>query len=306
MISFKVISEQVNSDLIERIKNKYPESDLEFAADNLRLFLEDDDEDTEYAATESHGCLLMRVYDGEYSFIYPFAITDGADPLAAAMEIRAYAVKEEIPLVYTGVRPEEIGELVTNFRHVNIDSSDPENRFFVVRAMSELALLDEIPSYYGYFDIGLTPFMPEDDEDYARLCMDKESNAMWGYDYSEDEPDPDIDYFRESAESEFNRSTALCLAVRYKGQFVGEAILYYFDLLGGADCAVRILPEHRRKGYALEALKTLRVLAKRMGLLKLGTFVDINNTASLAMTEKFLPEEYRDEKIVRFSGKTTY
>lgn len=304
MISFKVINEQVKEELLETIKTKYPKADMEFAEGNLDLLLENDDESVEYAVAESHGCMLMRIYEDGYSFEYPFAITEGADLLAAAMEIRAYAVKEEIPLVYTGVRPEDVGALVTQFRHVNIDSGDPKNRFYTVRVMSELALMDEIPTYYGFFNLGLTPFTPEDDEDYARLCMDKESNAMWGYDYSEDEPDPEIGYFREMAEAEFNNSTALCLAVRYNGEFVGEAVLYYFDLMGGAECAVRILPEHRRKGHALEALKVLRNLAKRMGLLKLGTSVDINNVASIKMTEKFLPEDYRDDKIVRFSGKT--
>ena len=304
MISFKLLTEQAKDDLMEVIKHKYPDADHTFASDNMTLLLEDDDEDTEYAVTESHGCLLFRVYEDEYSFIYPIKLSDNADHLAAAMEIRAYAVKEEIPLVFTDVRPEELGSLVTKFRHVNIDSSDPENRFYTVRVMSELALIDEIPSYYGYFDLGLTPFTPEDDEDYARLCMDKESNAMWGYDYSEDEPDPEISYFRESAEAEFNRSAALCLAVRYKGLLVGEATLYYFDLMGGCDCAVRILPEHRRRGHALEALRVLRTLARRMGLVRISASVDINNAASIAMTEKFLPEDYRDEKIVRFSGKT--
>lgn len=303
MISFKLLTEQSRDELLSVIKEKYPDADLELASDNMTALLGDDEGDTEYAVSEAHGCLLFRLYEEEYSFIYPISLSDSADRLAAAMEIRAYVVKEEIPLVFTDVPSDEVGGLVTGFRHINIDSSDRHNRFYTVRVMNELSFVDEIPSYYGFFDIGLTPFTPEDDQVYARLCMDKESNAHWGYDYSEDMPDPEPSYFRESAEAEFYRNQALCLAVRYKDTLVGEATLYYFDLMGGCECAVRILPEFRRRGYAIGALRMLKTLAKRMGLIWLCASVDIDNAPSVAMTGKFLPEDYRDEKIVKFKGK---
>ena len=164
-------------------------------------------------------------------------------------------------------------------------------------------MIDEIPSYTGYFGVSLTPFTPDDDEGYARLCMDEETNKYWGYDYSKDEAEPEVSYFRQVAEAEFDRSTALCLAVRYKNTFVGEATLYYFDLMGGCECAVRILPEFRRMGYGGEALKLLKTIAKRMGIKYLRAAVYLRNEASVRMTEKHIPEIDRDDKQVTYQGK---
>ena len=303
MISFKILTDESRDEILDSVFESIPDADRVFASDNLSLLLENEDEDIEYAVTSAHGCLLIRVYDEEYCFIYPLPLCEGADKLAAAMEIRAYTVKEEIPLVYIDVRAEDVGGLVTRFRHVNIDTADKNNRFFTIRVMSELMLLDEQPSYIGFHNISLEPLTEEDDEDYFRLCSDKESNQFWGYDYSQDEPDPDISYFRQVSEGEFNRGAALSLAVRAKGVFVGEATLYYFDLMGGCECAVRILPEHRRRGYGVEALKTLNTVARRMGLTHLKASVDINNSASIAMTEKFFPRVEEIDGQVHFDRK---
>lgn len=303
MISFTVLTEQTRDALLKEIFDKNPDADRIYVSDILTIHSECEDE-VEYAISHAHGCLLMRMYEDEYGFIYPVPFCERAEPNLAALEIRAYAVKEEIPLVYFDVPRDAIGSLVTNFRHVNLDSADPKDRFYTVRVMSELSLLDEIPSYAGFRDMALTPFTPEDDEDYARLCMDEESNRFWGYDYSADMPDPEISYFRESAEGQFCRGEALCLAVRTKyHKFVGEATLYYFDLQGGCECAVRILPEHRQKGYAYEALRLLKTLGRRMGLTYMCAAVDGRNEASLRLAEKALGEGTPDGDVVRFKGK---
>ena len=302
MISFKILTEESKEEILNSVFENIPDADKVFATDNLTLLLEDED-DTEYAVSSAHGCLLIRVFDDEYSFIYPIPLCDSADKLSAAMEIRAYVVKEEIALVYTDVRAHDVGELVTKFRHVNIDSSDKLNRFYTIRVMSELMLLDEQPEYTGFRGISVSPLTPEDDEDYFRLCSDNESNRFWGYDYSQDEPDPDISYFREVSEGEFCRGVALSLAVRSMGKFVGEATLYYFDLMGGCECAVRILPEYRRMGYGTETLRVLGTLVKRMGLTHLKASVDKNNSASIAMTEKFFPMIEEIDGQVKFDRK---
>lgn len=303
MISFKILTGDTLDEILSQIFESNPSADKTFASDIVRLFLENEEEDIEYAITSVHGCLLVRVYDGEYCFIYPTSICHESDPTSACEEIRAYAVKEEIPLVFINVPAAAIGSLVPMFRHVNIDTADEKNRFYTVRVMSELALLDEMPSYIGFRGIGLTPLTPEDDEDYTRLCTDEETGKFWGYDYSQDEPNPDKSYFRESAEEEFYRGAALCLGVRTKDEFVGEATLYYFDLKGGCECAVRILPEFRRRGYALEALRTLKTLARRLGLVYLCASVDSRNEASIAMTGQMFPEVGRDDTQVRFKVK---
>lgn len=306
MISFKLLTEQTKAELLQIIKQDSPKADHVFASDNMTLLLEDQRDregEVEYAVTYCHGCLLFRTYEDEYSFMYPLPLCDGANPLMAAMEIRAYAVKEEIPLVYHDVRPGAIGELIPCFRHVNVDSDDHMNRFFTVRVMSEVALMDEEPSCYGFFGIALTPLTEEDDDNYFRLCSDEKTNAYWGYDYSQDEANPDKTYFRRVAESEFNRGVALSLAVRAQGIFVGEVTLYYFDLMGGCECAVRILPEYCGKGYATEALRALRTLAKRIGLNKLYATVAAENKASINLFEKMFNYSENLGETVRFTAK---
>ena len=303
MISFKILTEQVKDELLEQIKRATPDADITFASDNMTLLLEGDDEEIEYAVTYAHGCLMVRVFDGEYLFMYPLKLSKSSDPLAAAMEIRAYAVKEEIPLVYCDVPRAEVGELATSFRHLTVDSDDPKDRFFTLRVSNELDLMDEEPSYFGYHDVAVTPLEPSDDEDYFRLCTDKATNVHWGYDYSADEPNPAKDYFREVAEGEFCRGAALSLAVRAKQSFVGEVTLYYFDFKGGCECAVRILPEYWGKGYATEALRAIKTLAKRMGLVYLYATVSAENKASIGLCEKMFNYSNKMGKNVRFTAK---
>lgn len=305
MISFKILTPESLGEILTDIFENIPTADREYTSDTLRLFSEDD-RGYEYAISHSHGCLLFRKFDDEYTFSYPMKICDSSDPVKAALEIRAYAVKEEIPLFFYDVRNSEVGSLVTNFRHVSIDAQDRNGWFYEVRVLNELMLTDEIPEYIDFFGFSLTPFTPEDDEDYARLCMDKESNEFWGYDYSEDEPNPDKSYFREVAETEYEYSRALCLALRYKGEFLGEGTLYYFDYMGGCECAVRILPEHRKKGYASRAMHLLKTIARRMGVVYLKASVDIRNAASLRLTEKFLYEEERTDSFVNYKIDITH
>lgn len=303
MISFKILTEQVKDDLLKQIKRVTPDADITFASDNMTLLLEGEDEDIEYAVTHVHGCLLVRIFDGEYLFMYPLRLSESSDPLAAAMEIRAYAVKEEIPLVYCDVPRAAVGGLATSFRHLTVDSDDPKDRFFTLRVSNELDLMDEEPSCFGYLGVALTPLKPSDDESYFRLCTDRATNAHWGYDYSADEPNPTKSYFREVAEEEFRRGAALSLAVRAQQVFVGEVTLYYFDFKGGCECAVRILPEYRGKKYATEALRALRTLARRMGLVYLYATVSSQNKSSIGLCEKMFNTSESVGQNIKFTAR---
>ncbi len=303
MISFKILTEQTKEELLDEIAAATPGADCHLAEANLDNFLAEGDGEVEYAVTHSHGCLLFRLFDGEYSFLYPLPLRFDADPTLAAADICAYAVKEEIPLTYLDVEAEELGKLLPMFRHTNIDSADADNRFFTVRVMSEAYLLDEIPTVMGDNGVDLTPLTPEDDEIYARLCKDEDTNKYWGYDYSLDEPDPTDSYFRENAESEFCRGASICLAVRVNGVFAGEATLYGFDLKGGCECAVRLLPAFRRKGYATEAVEMLKELGRSIGLVYLCATVSKENKASIYMTQKCLSEIGSDGDVIKFKAK---
>ncbi len=300
MISFKILTEENKAALLNRICENILEADLEYAEDIAASLLNDGE--TEYALAEAFGCMLIRAFDGEYSFIYPTPLSENSDPSFAVIDISAYAVKEEIPFVLIDVPREAIEGIVTLFRHVNIDSQDRDNEYFTVRVMSEIALLNDIPTY-NFGSMALSPITPDDDADYARLATDSDSNKYWGFDYREDEPNPEISYFRENAEQEFSRGVSLCLAIRAEGRFVGEATLYYFDLRGGCECAVRILPEFRRRGYAGASLEALKQMAQGMGILYLCASVDENNAASISMTEKRFSKIGKEGNRVKFEAK---
>lgn len=300
MISFKPLTEGSVSELLSRIESSLSDADISYARECLDM-LSADSEEREYGICLCCGCLLARAFDGFYYFTYPIPLCDEADCLAAVDEIRAYAVKEEIALVLSDIPREEIGGLLSLFRHINLDSEDEDNQCFTLRALSEAAMLDELPTVVGGA-VELMPLTPEDDEIYARLAKDRQTNKYWGYDFSLDNPDPSDSDFRATAEEEFARGVAICLAVRVEGAFAGEAILYGFDLLGGCECAVRLLPAFRRKGYATEALRGLKTLARRIGLVYLCASVSVENKPSIKMTEKVLDALSDDGEILKFKS----
>ena len=297
MISFKILTEESVEALFDEMSSAIPDMEDEFLSENIEMMLDDE---SEYALSYSNGCMLIRIFDGEYSFAYPIAMSCDVDPMAAVEEIRLYAIKEEIPLVFCDVPAEELGSLLPKFRHANIDATDPDNECYTVRIMSEAAMLDDVPIVNGPAEVCLTPITEADDELYFTLATDLDTNKYWGYDYREDEPNPNKAYFRENSEAEFGRGSAISLAVRVNGEFAGEATLYSFDLLGGCECAVRLLPSFRGNGYATQALNLLKRLAKNMGLVYLMATVDKENIASQKMTEKCLDQVLKTDSKVKY------
>lgn len=297
MISFKILTEESAESLFEEISAAIPDVDSEFLSENIEMMLDDE---SEYALSHASGCLLVRIFDGEYSFAYPIAMVDTAEPMLAVDQIRLYAIKEEIPLVLCDVPSEELGVLLPHFRHANIDASDPDGECYTVRIISEVSALDDTPIVNGPGAVCLTPLTAADDKLYFKLCTDPETNKYWGYDYSADEPNPTVGYFRECAERDFALGNAICLAVRANGEFAGEATLYGFDLLGGCECAVRLLPDFRHNGYAAESLNLLKRLAKSIGLVYLSATVDVENRPSVKMTGRCLDELENDGARVKF------
>lgn len=287
MLSFTIINYENYTSVIELIAKRLEGADLEYMSEICLSLLQEPS--AEYALALSEGCLAVRIFDGEYSFIYPTAICDRADECLAAYSIREYAVKEEIPLRFVDVPREELGRLLPLFRHATLDAQDSEGEYFGVGIISELSALGELDNL-SEGEIALDMLKEEDDSDYARLCKDKETGAFWGYDYSADVQDPCDSYFRHMAENEFARGVALALAVRRNNVIVGEASLYGFDLVGGCQCAVRILPEYRGRGYAATVLRLLGRVGGDIGLLRLYATVDSRNDASRALCDGFFDE----------------
>jgi len=135
-----------------------------------------------------------------------------------------------------------------------------------VKVKNHLFNIDKIPKIEGPDDICLTPIFESDIDDYNRLCLDDELNKYWGYDYRSDCEHPDYRYFYEDQLNLFREKVAVCFAIRYKGRFAGEAILYNFDNIGSAELGVRILPEY----FGLHLGQKAYLMASNFGLYTLG------------------------------------
>ncbi len=126
---------------------------------------------------------------------------------------------------------------------------------YSVTVKNELHALKGIP-HIETERLILDAIMPYDKEAYFRLCTDDERNKYWGYDYREANPNPKKGFFYLDQRTDFENRTAMNFAIRYKGKFAGEVIIYNFDFEGKCELGVRILPEFDKRGIGKEALLT--------------------------------------------------
>lgn len=296
MISFTLLTPESEREIVDRALAYIPEADANEILDIVSSFA---DCSFEVAFCSSCGCLLMRIFDGEYLFPYPVALTDTADALAAAEEIRLYSIREEILPTFIDVPSEECEGLLLLFSSAVAEDYDQERDSYTVRVNSEAALIDEIPQK-SLDSLTLNSLNESDTFDYARLSRDEETNRYWGYDYREDNPLADGEYFLSNALMEFSRGTAIPLAVRLREKFVGEAIIYAFDLVGGAECAIRLLPEYRGKKIGDGALSLLILIARDIGLKRLYATVKNENEASIHLFSRKMEIAEKDTEKTRF------
>lgn len=296
MISFTILDENSRGEIVKSIMDSMPDADFDYLSDIIDSLLGDEGE---IAVSFSHGCLLIRIFDGEYSFVYPVELTEESALGEACDEIRLYAMKEEIPLAFCDVPSDSLGELLLGYRHMSIDTSDPDCEAYTVRLHTEAALLDEIPTL-DFGKITLDVLTEEDDSDYARLSKDGETNKFWGYDYTADVDDPTDDYFRHEAEAEFARGVAMSFAVRRQGRFVGEATLYAFDYRGGCELGIRILPEHRRGGLAGMIIDGFTECGAKLGLTSIRATVMAKNAPSVGLCTKHFDSFTDDGEVIKF------
>ena len=253
--------------------------------------------DDNLATAEYGGKKIERIYSEDgYSFTY----TDKDGALA----VRDYAVREEIPLVYTDVPREALGELAGLYRHLVIDALDMDASVYRVAVQSECLLFGEIEEISSQ-QISLTEIYDGDAQEYARLSKDPEGLKYWGYDYRMDNPDPSDGYFLSEMRRERALGTALSSAIRLDGRFVGEVLLYGFDYEGGGEIAIRLLPEYRGKGLGGEALSLLLQLAEEMGLISLYAEAFCENEASVRLFSAYMDvyERTEDKVYFRLSAK---
>lgn len=293
MISFKELNEDNAREVLAYVKERAPEADTEYAEEIIGAFVNLAEEgDRGFGITVAAGCLLARVFDmGRYSFVYPIALCEESDEAVAADEIRAYAVKEELPLVFTDVPAECVGELICGFRHAQADAADPERDSYTVEILNELMLSDgECGVVHG--ELTLSPLCEEDTAEYAALCRDGEVNKYWGYRYESDCECPADGYFLSEALGEYNRGIALSLAVRLGEVLIGEAVLHAFDYKGGAELGFRLATKWQGKGFGRRTLEAAVGIARKIGLVRLGMRVMNENEVS-----KHLLSSYAEGKV---------
>ena len=297
MLSFRNVTD-IN---IEQLLKPLSGQSEEYARELLDSFLEFSREnpECELAVSLDSDCLLLRVFDGgEYYFLAPFMLSESAGFSSAVRAIAAYAVKEEIPLVFSDVDAEMLSLMSEIFCFTESELLD--DGVYRVEVKNELDMLDNVPSLQKD-GVLLTKLGKSDQIDYKRLATDVETGRYWGYDYLADEPNPDDCYFYDVAVSEFERCISLSLAVRLGDTFIGEAVIQSFDFMGGAEIAVRLLPEYRGRGLGSTALELLIDAARAIGLLTIRARVLPENAASLRLFSKYMKNEGFDVGAARFS-----
>lgn len=301
MISFKLISDGFKQSFADSLIKEHSDIDGEYLIEVLSSFESLSDEDIECGVSFSNGCLLVRIFDmGRYSFVYPIAVCDSADETAAIDDVRAYSVKEEIPLIITDIPAQSVGNLFPVFRHVMLDGEDDDCSSYRATVLSELAIIDGIDRFCKD-NFTLSMLEAEDSEYYARLCKDKSVNEFWGYDYRDDVGcDVHDDYFLNEAMAEYNRSTALTLAARLDGRFIGDAVFHSFDLQGGADVGFRLLPEYQGRGLGRVLIESIIEYAESLGLVRLLARVKRENVKSVSLLRSIANSFVESDGILIF------
>lgn len=296
MISFRVITEKNKDKLIRSLSDGKDED----ACVNLSEIIYGlaYEADVEFAIADYEGCALIRVFDmGKYIFLYPYEICEGADVFGAIKAIAEYAMREEIPLVFSDVPRERLSDFAI-FRHMDIDAEDNFGESFLVKIKTECMLIDEIPTV-NWGRVTLNAITEDDVPLYAMLSKSADVNRYWGYNYADDVSSPTDEYFYECAHRDFNFGVSMSLAVRCEGNFCGEALVYAFDGMGGAEFAIRLLPQWQGKGIGRCTVAALMELGRRIGLVRLYSKIMKENEKSIAMLDSVSKTKESDGEFVK-------
>ena len=279
------MSEENKNSIIDKVAPVLSKSGREYFIDALEM-LDTDNEDVEFAITVVYGCLIVRVFDvGHYVFLFPYELEENASVHSAIIAVSEYAMREEVPLVFSDVDAESLS-CFSGFRHMNVDADDQSCDSYRVEIKTECMLAEKIPDVTGE-RVKLNEICDTDVSAYAELCKDENVNKYWGYDYKNDVKNPSDSYFYEVAVREFRAGIAATMAIRVDGEFAGEATIYAFDGRGGAEFAIRLLPRWQGMGFGTEATVLILDAARALGLIRLHAVIMNENTVSIAMFKKF-------------------
>ena len=258
------------------------------------------EEGCEVALSLSHGCLLVRIYDEGYAFPYPFPLSPDADTEGALNEMSLYMRRELLTPIFTDVPREELDTLGAVFHRIAASVYEDDEDSFFVRAVSECEDF-RLDTPVSGERISLSEIFPSDSAALFEIATDTTLNRFWGYDYREDNPEPDADFFLRVVESERERGVAMSFAIRMDGEMIGEAVLFDFDYRGSAQAAIRLRRDRHGLGLGKEALELIIRVSREMGLRSLRAEVLLENEASLAMTRRYFTELGSDGEKAYFT-----
>jgi RimJ/RimL family protein N-acetyltransferase len=240
---------------------------------------------------ESGGCITLLVSPRAESsfFSFPEPVSEDSDLELMLDEIFELCLIMELPMNFCDVKREQLPILLQGVRHADIDG-DGEN--FNVRIRTECQLLEDAPEILAG-RVYLGELVHAYGEDYKRLVTDKDHNRYSGEDVRFDMKDRPAEYFIDEARADLDRGIALTLAATVQSEqgdniFIGEGVLYRFDGFGECEAAVRILPEHRGKGYSKEILRGLIEIGRSLGLLSVVARVRRENERALRLAASLM------------------
>ncbi len=307
MISFSPLSEDFIKNATSELKSG---SEGDFLLSYLSDLCGDMDESFSVGVCLCQGTMLCRrCFDGAYEFTLPYPYRADADTEAALCALEEYARIQEIPLVYTDLCEDDLDALCERYMHPRvhaIPTEEGEAPLYLLEVITEAMCVEEIPTLKGD-TVTLCAPKKEDLCAYGRLCRDEDILAVWGYDFHEDYPNATDEDLITMAEREFERGLSLPFFIYDRDCFVGEALLYAFDGRGGAECAIRILPEYRRRGIAKQTLSLLSSYARytlRLSYLD-GACKESNSPSRALLDSTMLPRTERDG-ILRYRKLLSY
>ena len=294
MVSFRDLTNENGEEVAREITENLPKNEKREMTDMILTLARESSDDVEYAVSFFCGCLNIRIFDtGRYYFLFPYEISREYDITLALRKTAEYATRQEIPLVFCDVPPDDLAYFAI-FSHLNIDK-DIRSGAFRVSIKNECSLIDEIPELVGE-RVKLNALNENDKDAYFRLSTDKNINKYWGYNYIEDIKNPDTSYFLNQSRLEFLNGISLSFAIRCEEELVGEAVLYAFDGMGNAEVAIRLFEEYQGRGLASETLSLLLDYSKSIGLSELYARIMKENVSSVRFAKKFTDRTKKSEE----------
>ena len=300
-MKFTVLTEENKAALTEEIAVA-ASAPQELCEELVASLTESADEDSELALTVAFGCGCVRIFEyGEYIFLFPIDLTDGADAPRALDEIVRYCVAEDVPVKIADIPKEALSVLFDlGYRHIDIDATDPEGECFSAVIKSECALTSRAPEISDG-TLTLAELTLKDEAEYARLSREETGLEFWGYDYRIDRPDAHDGFFIATAIEERAVGVSLTLGARLEGELIGEVVFHAYDRKGGADFAFRLLPEYRGRGLGARLYDLAVRAARAHGLVRLFGRVMKKNVACLSLIEKRMELISDDGAVANFA-----